>query len=166
MNHDCSHGASQTDTSHMIGILWAMLLSYGCLDNDSHCQPKHLLWAFYFMKTFLTEFVLACHLDADKKTIKKWVWYIIVALSDLKGDVVSLVSSLCLFDCHVFARILTFIFFWKKIKWEDRFIGDVFGATCLVTVDGTGFGSTNQSLGQRSGIPTNLTELVCIMRWL
>ena len=100
--------------------------SRGCLDK--HCQPKHLLWAFYFFKTYLSDSVLACHLHTDEKTIWKWVWYIIVALLNLEGDVVSLASSLCLFDCHVFARILTFVIFWRKIKWEDRLIGDV-GAT-------------------------------------
>ena len=35
-------------------------------------------------------------------------------------------------------KILTVVIFWGKIKWEDRFIGDV-GGTCLVTVDGTDF---------------------------
>ena len=87
-------------TPNVCMILWAMLVSYGCLDK--HCQAKHLLWAFYFMKTYLTESVLTSHLDADEKTIWRWVWYMIVALSDLEGDVLSLASSLCLFDCHVF----------------------------------------------------------------
>ena len=51
---------------------------------------------------------------------------------------VSLVSSLCLFDCHGFARILTFVIFWRQTNWEDRFSGDV-GAACLDIVDGTDF---------------------------
>ena len=131
-------------TPNVCVILWAMVVSYGCLDK--HCQPKHLLWAFYFLKTYLSESVLACHHDADEKTIQKWVWYIIVALLDLEGDVVSLASSLCLFDCHVFGKNAQIGLFLKNLKWEDRFIGDV-GATCLVTVDGMVFGSMNQNLG-------------------
>ena len=97
---------------NVCAILWSMLVSYGCLDK--HCQPKHLLWPFYFMKTCLTAAVLTHNLGADKKTIWKWVWYIIVALLDLKHDVISVASSLCLFDCHVFARILTLVILWKE----------------------------------------------------
>ena len=107
-------------------ILWAMLVSYSCLDK---LKRLLLLWTFCFMKVYLTESVLACHLEADEKTIQKWVSYIIVALSDLEGDVVSLASSLCLFDCHICCKKSHICHFLEKIKWEvtessdERFLG-------------------------------------------
>ena len=77
------------------------------------------------MKTYVSDSVLGCQLDADEKTIWKWVWYIIVAILDLEGDVASLACSLCLFDCHVFCKNSHICHFLDKDYVEDKFIGDV-----------------------------------------
>ena len=59
--------------------------------------PKHLLWAFHFMKAYPLE-AQGCSAvggsggAVDPKTYRKWVWAYIEAISDLELEVVSLLS--------------------------------------------------------------------------
>ena len=56
------------------------------------CKPKHLLWALIFLKTYNAESSLAVAIGVDEKTLRKWIFIIIYAISDLEDDCV---GSLC-----------------------------------------------------------------------
>lgn len=53
-------------------------------------EPKHLLWALLFMKTYMTEHAMRVLTGADEKTQRKWIWIFIDLLSSL--NVVSTVG--------------------------------------------------------------------------
>ena len=53
---------------------------------EDACKPKHLLWALIFLKTYSTESSLAVAIGADEKTLRKWIFIIIYAISDLEDD--------------------------------------------------------------------------------
>lgn len=74
-------------------------------------EPKHLLWTLYFLLTYATERRLCCILRADRKTIRKYTWPTITAISSLAQ---------------------------RYIRWENRLLGDS-GRAAKVTVDGTDF---------------------------
>jgi hypothetical protein len=59
-------------------------------------QPKHLLWALMWLKTYQTENCMSGPAKADEKTLRKWCWFFINAIADLEADVVS-TSERCLF---------------------------------------------------------------------
>ena len=73
---------------------------------------------------------LAVAIGVDEKTLQKWIFIIIYAISDLEDDWVG----------SLFTKILlmapTIVFL--QIKWENRFHG-YHGRLCLVIADGTDF---------------------------
>jgi hypothetical protein len=65
-------------------------------------SPKHLLWALMFLKTYETEAVISSIVEADEKTVRKWVWFFVRAIADLDvevvstaGDILTRLSSSC-----------------------------------------------------------------------
>lgn len=50
-------------------------------------EPKHLLWAFLFLKVYYTEAVMRTITGVDDKTQRKWTWLFIDLLAEL--DVVN-----------------------------------------------------------------------------
>ena len=74
-------------------IVWGEL-KWSMLVKDA-CKPKHLLWALIFLKTYATESSLVVAIGVDEKTLQKWIFIIIYAISDLEDD---WVGSLCLED--------------------------------------------------------------------
>ena len=94
------------------------------------CKSKHLLWVLIFLKTYTTESSLVVAIGDDEKTLQKWIFIIIYAISDLEDDWVG----------SLFTKILlmspTIVFL--QMKWENRFHGYC-GRSCLVMVDGTDF---------------------------
>ena len=94
------------------------------------CKPKHLLWALIFLKTYTTESSLAVAIGVDEKTLQKWIFIIIYAISDLEDDWVGSLFT------KILLTSLTIVFL--QIKWENRFHGYC-GGSCLVMVDGTEF---------------------------
>ena len=65
-------------------IVWGEL-KRSMLVEDA-CKPKHLLWVLIFLKTYSTESSLAVAIGADEKTLRKWIFIIIYAISDLEDD--------------------------------------------------------------------------------
>ena len=61
----------------------------GVGDLDVLCQPKHLLWCLFFLKSYTSENAVAASVGADEKTFRKWFWYVIGCLNDLEQDLVS-----------------------------------------------------------------------------
>ena len=51
---------------------------------EDACKPKHLLWVLIFLKTYTTESSLAVAIGVDEKTLQKWIFIIIYAISDLE----------------------------------------------------------------------------------
>ena len=97
---------------------------------EDACKPKHLLWALIFLKTYTTESSLLVAIGVDEKTLRKWIFIIIYAISDFMDDwVASLFTKILLMS-------LTIVFL--QIKWENRFHGYC-ARLCLVMVDGTDF---------------------------
>ena len=94
------------------------------------CKPKHLLWVLIFLKTYTTESSLAVAIGVDEKTLQKWIFIIIYAISDLEDDWVSSCVQ------KILLTSLTIVFL--QMKWEKRFHGYC-GGSCLVMVDGTDF---------------------------
>ena len=110
-------------SSHSLHDCWSMLV-------EDACKPKHLLWAHILLKTYTTESSLAVAIGVDEKTLQKWIFIIIYAISDLEDDWVgSLFTKILLMS-------LTIVFL--QIKWENRYHG-YRGRSCLVMVDGTDF---------------------------
>ena len=58
-------------------------------DDDAH--PKHLLWAFVFLKVYSTE-EIHCSIVGwpSTRTFRKWSWYFVEKIADLKDDVIRL----------------------------------------------------------------------------
>ena len=109
-------------------IVWGEL-KQSMLVEDA-CKPKHLLWAHIFLKTYTTESSLAVVIGVDEKTLQKWIFIIIYAISDLEDDWVGSLFT------KILLTSLTIVFL--QIKWENRFHGYC-GGSCLVMVDGTDF---------------------------
>ena len=65
-------------------IVWGEL-KQSMLVEDA-CKPKHLLWALIFLKTYTTKSSLAVAMGVDEKTLLKWIFIIIYAISDLEDD--------------------------------------------------------------------------------
>ena len=66
-------------------LKWSMLVKVAC-------KPKHLHWVFIFLKTYTTESSLEVAIGVDEKTLRKWIFSIIYAISDSEDD---WVGSLC-----------------------------------------------------------------------
>ena len=65
-------------------IVWGEL-KQSMLVKDA-CKPKHLLWVLIFLKTYTTESSLTVAIRVDEKTLQKWIFIIIYAISDLEDD--------------------------------------------------------------------------------
>eukprot|EP00804_Cyclotella_cryptica_P009884 CCRYP_014185-RA/>CCRYP_014185-RA protein AED:0.05 eAED:0.05 QI:0/0/0/1/1/1/2/0/295 len=88
--------------------LWTLIDPVDTMPNGA--EPKHMTWAFYYMKQYPTEEVTAINVGGfDEKTTQKWIWLFIEAIS---------------YQEH------------KVIVWNERFLGDV-GNDALTTIDGT-----------------------------
>ena len=76
-------------SSMVIAILWQ-----ATKDSIAKVHPSvrdvHILWCFHFLKVYTTETVHAATLHAgDEKTLRKWVWIFLEAISNLQEEVVS-----------------------------------------------------------------------------
>ena len=60
--------------------VWETLLSTQSIPSSG--KPCHLLWALLFLKRYLTEHVMSSIIGADEKTIRKWIWSFVYALSN------------------------------------------------------------------------------------
>lgn len=74
-------------------------------------NPKHLLWALAFLRSYENETSFARSCGCEPKTARKWVWKFVEALAAIS----------------------------EYIVWKKRFVGNVRNNVCLVSVDGTDF---------------------------
>jgi hypothetical protein len=85
----------------IVQMVWDMLEEVGLLPEKS--EPKHLLWALYFLKCYPKEgpgcaIVGGSKVAIDPKTMRKWVWLFLERICELADHVVSLFSH------HVFTK--------------------------------------------------------------
>lgn len=72
--------------------LWKMISPDKTMPHGA--EPKHMTWAFYFLKQYSTEEVLSVNLgDIDEQTIRKWVWLFVDAISFQEYRVVSIITN-------------------------------------------------------------------------
>mmetsp|Transcript_20385 Transcript_20385/g.20655 ORF Transcript_20385/g.20655 Transcript_20385/m.20655 type:complete len:123 (-) Transcript_20385:700-1068(-) len=69
-------------------IAWEWMNLTDSIPKDG--KKTHFLWACIQLMVYPTENVLAVLIDVDEKTFRKWSWSMLLALSDLETDVVSL----------------------------------------------------------------------------
>jgi len=135
-------------------LLWNKLRQHNA--RPPNATPKHLMWALLFLKSYGTEFCNSSRAKTTRKTFRKWVKIMLGAMTNLAPIVVSSVvfSITCAFllFCVLpvsllclrlllqvgFLALLTTLFLFLQIRWENRFINDI-GRTCKITVDGTDF---------------------------
>ena len=115
--------------------MWNALVHLAIIFDQG--QISHLLWALYFMKCYPTE-ETACvaaggHAGAiDPKTLRKYIWPFIEAITNLEPYVVS-VMNYC-FDFYLVIFLLKIF----QILLENRYKHDQ-NNDCLLSVDGTYF---------------------------
>ena len=83
----------------VIETIWELVICNAVL-HPMRERPEHLLWTFNFLKVDPKQgsgcaVVSASNSTVNPKTLRKWVWAIIEAISELVDIVVSL------FDCRV-----------------------------------------------------------------
>lgn len=67
-------------SAKICSILWGLIR----LNLSEGSKPAHLLWALMFLKNYGIEESNRAILNADEKTIRKWVWNVIHSLSKLR----------------------------------------------------------------------------------
>jgi DDE superfamily endonuclease len=79
--------------------------------DEPSAEPKHLLWALVFLKIYATEEV-HCRIVGwpNPKTFRKWSWFFVTKISDMKDAI---------------------------IVFDRRFDGFDGSTNCLISVDGT-----------------------------
>ena len=107
-------------------------------DHSERWEKGPFLWACLQLMVYPSENFISTLLDVDEKTLRKWSWSFLLALSDLERDVVS--------NFGIFLNVLYFITYYfsfcffaiAKIIWTDRFEEDD-GNDCLTSVDCTDY---------------------------
>ncbi len=84
--------------------VWSMLGEGGLRPKNS--EPKHLVWALYFLKVYPREVPRCSAVGGSKgvidpKTMRKWVWLFLERITELADNVVSY-----LFRCDLAGRCL------------------------------------------------------------
>ena len=76
--------------------LWNLIVHEDALPSGG--TLRHMIWTLFFVKVYPTDRTCKIMLGADDKTIRKWVYVFMQAISSLEGIVVSLRFSESLFD--------------------------------------------------------------------
>ena len=88
----------------IVRMVWDMLEEGGLLPEKG--EPKHLLWALYFLKCYPKEgpgcaIVGGSKGAIDPKTMRKWVWLILERIAELADEVVRSLLYRCLARHHL-----------------------------------------------------------------
>ena len=86
-------------TSHVCSMLWNPPYSIAA-DVEGGGTSIHLLWALMLLKTYASEASLSALAGTTPKTLRKWAWRYIDAMSYLEGITVSLFLLLFLLFIH------------------------------------------------------------------
>jgi len=69
----------------VVALLWRYLAPLVVRE----CKPKHLLWALHFLKSYDVERNTSRFFRVDRKTYRKWSWYILECTASISHQVVS-----------------------------------------------------------------------------
>ncbi len=72
-------------SSFVVLQLWKRLIVKGLRPGT---QVTHLLWALIFLKSYVNESLMSSLTGADRKTVRKWLWYMLEKMAELRFDVV------------------------------------------------------------------------------
>ena len=61
----------------IVAAIWIMILPYV---DQYNIQPVYLLWALYYMKTYSTWDIMAAKLHKSEKSIRKWIYQVLLVL--------------------------------------------------------------------------------------
>ena len=102
INNRCNNYLNRSFKEHygvsatICSITWNMLVSESSIPQNG--SPKHILWCLMFLKTYSTTGCLAKTFCVDEKTVRKWIWLFIEAISTIQDDIVSnFIIYLCIF---------------------------------------------------------------------
>ncbi len=73
-------------TPTVLGECWVLLSKNSEMED---LRPEHLLWACLFLKVYSKESIHATMAGCCEKTFRKYVWAVIIAISDLEPYIVS-----------------------------------------------------------------------------
>ena len=115
----------------IVKMVWEMLGEGGL--RPEKCEPKHLLWALYFLKVYPREAPGCAAVGGSKgaidpKTMRKWVWLMLERIADLADIVVSACS------CSFFPRFHLTSFFRPPISRNHRSCLRVDSTTTKATI--------------------------------
>lgn len=117
--------------------LWKKILVKKQGNLERSASPEFLLWALVFLKTYSKEEVLCTLLSSTTKTVRKWVWYMIRSLFELRNDIVSRQWIM-----HQLISIISNVFYFNllfrsngKIVWPVKLAsGTKSQSTALISV--------------------------------
>ena len=125
-----------------VQMVWDMLEEGGLLPEKG--EPKHLLWALYFLKCYPKEgpgcaVVGGSKGAIDPKTMRKWVWLFLKRICKLADHVVSLFFTSCFHQTKSHPSSCRRCSLAKpQIDFKSRLIDDKLN-DCLMTIDRTDF---------------------------
>jgi hypothetical protein len=68
-------------------LLWDLLPDH--VKEKPGCEPKHLLWALNFLKSYDTAINNGICFRCDETTFQKWTWYLLKHIKTLTPQIVS-----------------------------------------------------------------------------
>jgi hypothetical protein len=69
-------------------LLWNYMIIH--CDSLDEIRVKHMLWALCFLKSYATESQMAVWFDADRKTVRKYVWLALGKIIQIEVAVVNI----------------------------------------------------------------------------
>lgn len=122
-----------------------------------YIQPRHLLWALLFLKTYNTEDVLSSRVGTTPKTFRKWVWKVLRLIQRMKPKVVRRTRRLVHWIEHQISQVAVILY---------RSSGQTERNMEAVAIDGAWlrwmaqtFASVNPILSLQCGTPINSRAL-------
>jgi len=69
--------------------IWSKLIAIDWLRQTKRPQPKHMLWALLFLRSYSSEAHLCSMVGGvDAKTFRKWLWFYLGGIARLSSSVV------------------------------------------------------------------------------
>jgi hypothetical protein len=116
-------------------LLWNKINPYKTMPTG--VDPKHLLWALYFLTVYDTEHNSAHSLGkVDEKTYQKWLELFVDAISHLECEVVRFISNNLILSMMHHALRTNLVLYSPQIVWDNQYLGDC-GNKAFITLDGT-----------------------------
>lgn len=70
--------------------VWNDLMAMQAVEYRSQSKVDHLFWCLFFLKKYPNEDEMVAKFNKDEKTVRKWVWFYIHRIQELKEMKVSM----------------------------------------------------------------------------